>query len=76
MSMKVRSTITLDEDTAAAVDRFRREQGLGPSAAVNVLIRRGLAETATPRRYRHRSAHLGLKVDVTNVAEVLDLLDG
>ena len=75
--MKVRSTITLDEDTAAAVERLRREQGIGPSAAVNALIRRGLTEPPrTGRGYRHRSAHLGLTVDVTNVAEVLDLLDG
>lgn len=74
--MKVRTTITLDEDVAAAVERFRHQDGLGPSAAVNALIRRALAHGGTSRRYEHHGSSLGLKVDVTNVAEVLDLLDG
>lgn len=73
--MKVRSTITLDEDTAAAVERVQRERGVGPSAAVNELIRKGLTEAGSVRRYVHESAPLGLRVDVTNVGDVLEMLD-
>ena len=74
--MKVRSTITLDEDTAAAVEQVQRERGVGPSAAVNELIRKGLTNVGSARRYVHETEHLGLQVDVTNIGDVLELLDG
>ncbi len=76
MLMKVRTTVVIDSDVAAEVDRLRRE-GLGISEALNLLARRGMAaQTSAPEaRYRHRTARIGLKVDVTNVADVLDLLD-
>lgn len=71
----MRTTFKLDDDVASEVERLRREQGLGLSEAVNHLIRRGL--TAPPRRtaYEHRSVDVGLKVDVTDIGDVLDLLD-
>lgn len=49
----------------------------GLSEALNLLARRGMARGATPEpvKYKHRTSLLGLKVDVTNVADVLDLLD-
>lgn len=71
----MRTTFTLDDDVAAEVERLRREEGLGLSEAVNHLIRAGLAQPARRARYRHRSADLGLKVDVTDIGAVLDLLD-
>lgn len=72
----MRTTFTLDEDVAAEVDRLRREEGLGLSEAVNRLIRSGLAGAKPPRsRYRHRSADVGVKVDVSDIGAVLDLLD-
>ena len=69
--------MVLDSDVVAEIERLRR-QGLGISAALNLLARRGIAaQAAAPvPRYRHRTAQIGLKVDVTNVADVLDLLDG
>lgn len=71
---KVRTTVTLADDVVAELDRLRREEGLGPSAALNHLVRRGMS--AGPRTtYVHRSADVGVKVDVTNIGEVLDLLD-
>lgn len=71
----MRTTITLSEDVAAEVDRLRREKGIGPSEAVNSLARRGMASPAlSSAPYEHRSTRLGLKVDVRNVGEVLDLL--
>ncbi|MCB0956412.1 MAG: hypothetical protein KDB06_02250 [Ilumatobacter sp.] len=71
----MRTTLVLDDDVVAAAEQVRREQGCGLSEAVNQLVRRGLARHDRPKPYRHRSAHLGLKVDVSNVADVLELLD-
>jgi hypothetical protein len=72
----MRTTVNLDDDVAAAVEELRREQGVGLSQAVNELARAGLgrraqrrpAVTFTPRA-------LGIKTDISNVAEVLELLD-
>jgi hypothetical protein len=70
----MRATIDLDDDVRAAVERLRAERGIGVSEAVNTLARSGLrATTSVP--YVHSSARLGLKVDVSNIGEVLDLLD-
>lgn len=72
----MRTTITLSDDVAAEVDRLRRESGMGPSEAVNSLARRGMvAHDRAETPYEHRSTRLGLKVDVRNIGEVLDLLD-
>lgn len=71
----MRTTFTLDDDVAAEVERLRREEGIGISEAVNRLIRSGLARPTRRHRYRHRVAPLGLKVDVTDVAAVLEILD-
>jgi hypothetical protein len=72
----MRTTVVLDSDVAAEVDRLRRE-GLGVSEALNLLARRGMADQRTAKavKYQHRTSKVGLKVDVTNVADVLDLLD-
>jgi hypothetical protein len=67
--------VTLSPDVAAEVERLRREKGLGMSAAINELARAGMARPRAVRGFRQRSAHLGLRVDVSNVAEVLDALD-
>ncbi len=71
----MRTTVTLDDDVVAEIDRVRRAEGIGVSEAVNRLLREGLARPRPSRPYRHRSVELGLKVDVSNVGDVLDLLD-
>lgn len=72
----MRTTITIAEDVAEAMEQLRRDEGLGPSAALNHLARRGMAAPSRePSPYVHRSMPLGAKVDVANTAEVLDLLD-
>ena len=71
----MRTTVTLDDDVAAAVARVRRERGLGVSEAVNELARAGLAVKRRRRPYRQRRAKLGLRIDVTDVAEALDVLE-
>lgn len=74
--MIVRTTLSLDDDVTAAVRSFRRERQIGLSEAVNELIRAGLS--APPRRkvFQQHTADLGLRVNVTNVAEALELLEG
>lgn len=71
----MRTTVTLEPDVAAEVDRLRRAEGIGVSAAINRLVRSAAAHTAAPEPYRHRSAGLGLLVDVSDIGAVLDLLD-
>jgi len=58
-------------------DAISSPAGSGYQRGLNLLARRGIASQASAPspRYRHRTAPIGLKVDVTNVAEVLDRLD-
>ena len=72
----MRTTVNLDDDVAAAVQQLRRERGMGVSEAVNGLARAGLAVRNDRHGFRQRSVNLGLKVDVTNVAEAIEQLDG
>ena len=72
----MRTTVTLDDDVAAAVRRIRREHGVGVSEALNDLARAGLMVKRERGRYRQRTAGLNLSIDVTNVAEALEQLDG
>ncbi|MGQ0733865.1 MAG: CopG family transcriptional regulator [Acidobacteriota bacterium] len=72
----MRTTIKLDPDVGAAVERIRKSSSRGVSETVNDLIRRGLGARARARRFVQASAPVGLRVDVSNVAEVLELLEG
>lgn len=67
--------MNLDEDVAAAVERLRKDHGLGLSEAVNELARLGLGRSAEPRPYVQPTAKLGMRLDVSNLGEVLELLD-
>ena len=72
----VRTTVTLAPDVAAAVDQLRREKAVGVSEAVNELIRAGLRATPPPATYRKRTFPSRLRMDVSNVAEALETLEG
>ncbi|MDQ3938589.1 MAG: ribbon-helix-helix protein, CopG family [Chloroflexota bacterium] len=72
----MRTTVNLDPDVAAAVERLRRERGIGLSEALNQVARAGLTVKQSRGPFRQREAKLSLKVDVTNVAEALEQLDG
>lgn len=72
----MRTTVTLDTDVAAAVDDVRRRQHVGMSEAVNQLIRSGLRAPEPRQVFRQRTTDLGLRTDVSNIAEALDVLDG
>jgi hypothetical protein len=72
----MRTTVDLAEDVAAALEKLRRERGIGLSAAVNELARAGLAAPTRSDRFRQRTFKMGAKVDVSNVADALETLEG
>jgi hypothetical protein len=72
----MRTTVELEDDVSRAVEQLRRERAIGVSEAVNELIRRALVSTPPAPVFRQRTADLGLRIDVSNVAEALELLDG
>lgn len=65
----------LDDDVAAAVDQLRRKRSLGLSDAVNELVRAGLRSKPSTGDFRQRSEPLGLRIDISDVADALELLD-
>jgi len=72
----MRTTITLADDVAAAVERVRRERSVGVSDAVNELIREGLIADPRDEAFEQKTYPMGLKVDVTNIGKALEELDG
>lgn len=66
----------MEPDVAAAVEAACRDRHVGVSAAVNQLIREGLAGTDRAREpFVQRTSSMGARVDVSNIGEVLELLD-
>ncbi len=71
----MRTTVRLDPEVEAAAEHLRRERHIGLGEAVNELARAGLARKEKTTSFRQRTASVGLKIDVTNVADTLELLD-
>jgi hypothetical protein len=78
--MQMRTTISLDDDVQAAVDQLRRAEGIGMSEAVNRLARGGLVRAdrgrSKPTRFVQQTARLGVRLDVTSIADAIEQLDG
>jgi hypothetical protein len=73
----MRTTVTLADDVAAELQRVRRERSIGVSEALNDLVRVGMTRKEKPRKkFVQRTYPLGIKIDVTNIGEVLELLEG
>ncbi len=72
----MRTIVELDDDVAAAVERLSRERSIGFSEAVNELIRGRLAGSVVGAAFEQRSHALGLRLDVSNIADALEQLDG
>jgi hypothetical protein len=72
----MRTTITLADDVAAAVERLRRERSAGLSEVVNELIRSGLVAGSRRRDFKQKTHDMGHGVDYANVADVIETLDG
>lgn len=78
----MRTTITLDDDVAATLERLRRSRDVGFKQIVNEALREGLKQlTARPRRrarYATRVVTLGRSRvgRLDNVAEALAVAEG
>ncbi len=73
----MRTTITLADDVAAAVDELRRRDGSGISEVVNDLLRQGLAQDQPAKRFQQRVSDMGApRLDLDDVAGLLDALEG
>jgi Arc/MetJ family transcription regulator len=72
----VRTTVTLDPDTRALVERAMRERGLSFKEAVNEAIRAGLGESgATPRMYTTPRRLGPARVDLTKALRLSEDLE-
>lgn len=71
----MRTTITVAPDVAAEMKRLGREEGLGPSEALNTLARRGMTRRESRTPYEPTTYPLGITIDVSNIGEILELLD-
>ena len=72
----MRTTITLADDVAAALEKVRRERDLGLSEAVNDLIRAGLTTERETHVFHQVSHDMGMRIDVSNIGEALETLEG
>lgn len=77
----MRTTLTLDDDVAAAIEHRRRERDHTLKQEVNELIRVGLMHADQPRavtpRFRVEPLPVGkLLIDVDDVSAALDVAEG
>jgi hypothetical protein len=72
----MRTTVDLEPDVLAAVEALQTERHLGRSEAVNELVRAGAVATRPRDLFVQRTAALGVRIDVSNVAEALEALEG
>jgi len=72
----MRTTIDLAPDVVAAVEAMQEARQLGRSEAVNELVRAGAAASPSRERFVQRTAAIGIRVDVSNVAAALESLEG
>ena len=78
----MRTTLTLDKDVAAQLERLRRERDVPFKQVVNEALRQGLLHLSSARparkRFRTRSVSLGrcLIGSLDDVAEALDVAEG
>jgi hypothetical protein len=78
----VRTTLTLDDDVAAALERARKQNDASLKEVVNQALRKGLPELARPtrrrKRFRTKPLSLGkcLVPSLDNIARVLAIAEG
>ena len=79
----MRTTLSLDKDVAATLERVRRARKSSMKAVVNEALRHGLRRMAAPEKtprkpFRTRTLSLGrcLVGSLDNVTEVLALAEG
>ncbi len=78
----MRTTLTLEDDVAARVERLRRQRRAPLKSVINEALRLGLEQMDAPARtsepYRTPSHNLGkcLLPNLDNIAEVLAVAEG
>jgi hypothetical protein len=77
----MRTTLTIDDDIAAKLERIRRSEPNKPfKVVVNEVLRRGLNgdEPKPKKRFRVETFDLGLRDDLNydNIEELLDIVEG
>ena len=78
----MRTTLTLDDDVAASLERLRKTRKTGLKALVNEALREGLrqmqARPARRERFRTQAVDLGrLRIgSLDNISEVLAIAEG
>ena len=73
----MRTTVTLADDVATAVEQLRRERGTGVSDAVNELVRRGLARPVAASRFQQRTSDMGTPaLALDDIGGLLEVLEG
>lgn len=70
----MRTTLALEPDVAAEVEAVRQREGVGISEAVR-LVRAGMAWERSTYRYVNEPVAMNARVDVSDIGQVLDLLD-
>ncbi|MCD6727770.1 MAG: ribbon-helix-helix domain-containing protein [Solirubrobacteraceae bacterium] len=72
----MRTTVTLDPDTRALIERAMRERGRSFKEALNDAIRAGLAPRSPGGERRTSVRDLGVpRVDLTHALEIADRLE-
>lgn len=78
----MRTTLTLDDDVAAALERLRKRRDASLKDLINDALRRGLKDMSNPakrrERFRTRSVALGqLRLTgLDNIGEALAIAEG
>jgi hypothetical protein len=78
----MRTTLTIDDDVAAALERRRRSEGKRLKELVNDVLRRGLAEFSAAGKlrkpFRTRSVSLGPSLigDIVSISEAIAIAEG
>lgn len=72
----MRTTVTLADDVAIAVERLRREQGMGVSEALDTLVRRGLGRAVPVEPFVQQASAMRARIDLADIGEALELLEG
>jgi Ribbon-helix-helix protein, copG family len=78
----MRTTLTLDDDVAAVLERLRKTREMSLKDLVNEALRRGLKDMKTPAKrhapFRTRSVDLGaLRISsIDNIGEALARAEG
>jgi len=77
----MRTTLTIDDDVAAELERLRRSRDESMKDLVNEALRRGIKDMASPPKLRKpfRTTAVSLKPrisNVDNISEILALAEG